>query len=305
VSGLLGAIEAGGTKFVCAAARAPHEIVAETRIATTTPAATLSAAQEFFAAVAAEHGGLGALGIATFGPVDLRRSSRTFGHLLATPKAGWRAIDLVTPFAARFACPVAIDTDVNAAALAEMQHGAARSCGTVVYITVGTGIGGGAVSEGRTLHGRLHPEMGHVRVPRHPRDTGFAGVCAFHGDCLEGLASGPAIVARYGATLDRLPATHEAYQVIGHYLGQLAANVLLTLSAERVIFGGGVMQNGALLPELRAAAATYLNGYADLGPDAATLERLIVAPGLGERSGICGALALARAAAALRAADPT
>jgi fructokinase len=302
-TGLLAGIEAGGTKFVCAVARAGNDIVGETRIATTTPAATLSAALEFFASITAELGALSAMGVAAFGPVDLRPLSPTFGRILATPKPGWAGTDLVTPFARRFGCPVAIDTDVSAAALAETLHGAGRGCGTVVYITVGTGIGGGIVVEGRTLKGHLHPEMGHMRVVRHERDAEFAGVCPFHGDCVEGLASGPAIEARYGASLDRLPPGHEALGVIAHYLGQLAANVMLTLSPERVVFGGGVVRSESLLREIRAAAAKSLNGYAGFGAAESALAGVIVAPGLGERSGICGALALARTALASTAPE--
>jgi fructokinase len=239
---------------------------------------------------------LSALGIAAFGPLDLRSTSPSFGRLLGTPKHGWAGTDLVAPFARRFGCPVAIDTDVNAAALAETLHGAARGCVTAVYVTVGTGIGGGAVVDGRTLRGSPHPEMGHIRVARHERDTAFAGVCPFHGDCLEGVASGPAIVARYGAPLDALPSDHEAIAVVGHYLGQLAANVLLMISPERIIFGGGVMSSEPLLRETRAAAAKLLNGYGGYGASAASLEQTIVAPGLGERSGIVGALVLAERA---------
>jgi fructokinase len=293
MNALFGGIEAGGTKFVCAAAREGNEIVDEIRIATTTPAATLHAALEFFATASAERGALSAIGIAAFGPVDLRPSSPGFGRILGTPKPGWASTDLVAPFARRFGCPVVIDTDVNAAALAETLFGAGRGCGTVVYVTVGTGIGGGIVVDGRTLKGYLHPEMGHIRVVRHESDVAFPGVCPFHGDCVEGLASGPAIEARYGASLDRLPPGHEASRVVAHYLGQLAATVMLTLSPERVVLGGGVMSSEPLLREIRAAAARSLNGYAGLGADAASLENLIVAPGLGARSGIVGALALA------------
>ena len=263
MSELLGAIEAGGTKFVCAAGRRAGEILAQTRIPTSTPATTIAAALEFFAAVTAEHGALSALGIGSFGPLDLRTSSPTFGRILGTPKQGWAGTDLVAPFAQRFDCPVSIDTDVNAAALAE------------------------------TLRGTPHPEMGHIRVARHERDAVFAGVCPFHRDCLEGVASGPAIVARYGAPLEALPPDHEAVEVIGHYLGQLAANVLLIVSPERLVFGGGVMSGEPLLRATRAAAARLLNGYAGHGASAAALEQTIVAPGLGERSGIVGALALA------------
>jgi len=303
MNALLGGIEAGGTKFVCAAARDDHEIVADTRIETTTPAATLGAALRFFASVAADHGPFGAIGIASFGPLDLRLSSPTYGQILRTPKPAWAAADLVTPFARRFDCPIAIDTDVNAAALAETLQGAARGCRVAVYVTVGTGIGGGIVVDGRTLKGASHPEMGHIRVVRHEHDGAFGGICPFHGDCLEGLASGAAIVARYGAPLDRLPIEHEAVRIVGYYLGQLAATVLLMLSPERVIFGGGVMNSGPLmLAEIRAVAAALLNGYTTLGRDATALAPLIVAPGLRERSGILGALTLA--AIALREATP-
>jgi fructokinase len=298
MSALLGAIEAGGTKVVCAAARDAATVLAETRIETTTPEATLAAAQDFFTGVADEIGALSAIGIASFGPVDLRRSSPTFGHMLATPKPGWANTDLVGRFATRFACPVVLDTDVNAAALAEAVHGAGRGCGVVVYVTVGTGIGGGIVVDGRTVQGFRHPEMGHIRVLRHERDREFAGACDFHGDCLEGLASGTAIRARYGTPLDRLPQGHDATRIVGYYLGQLAASIVLMVSPERIVFGGGVMRNGCLLPELRSAAAQILNGYLGLGPEPESLDNLIVAPGLGARSGIVGAIALAEAAIA-------
>jgi fructokinase len=293
---LLGAIEAGGTKFICAAAYGVSSVVAETRIDTADPAVTLGAVVQFFAGVEARLGPFRSFGLASFGPVDLRRGSPTFGRILATPKRDWSNADLVTPIATRFRCPVVIDTDVNAAALAEALHGAGRNCGTVVYVTVGTGIGAGAVVDGRTLKGLLHPEMGHVRVLRDERDRGFAGICPFHGDCLEGLASGPAILARYGASLDQLPREHEGAQLIGAYLGQLAANVMLTLSAERIVFGGGVMRNDELLRFIREAAARVLNGYPSVGADTASIERIVVAPELGERSGLAGAILLAETA---------
>lgn len=293
---LFGAVEAGGTKFVCALMRA-GEIVADTRIATTTPAETLDRVLRFFAAEAASHGVLEAFGIATFGPVDLQPSSPHYGRLLATPKAGWAGTDLIGPFATRFGCPVAIDTDVNAAALAEAKYGAGRGCGTVVYVTVGTGIGGGLAIDGRTHKGALHPEMGHIRVLRDARDGAFTGTCPFHGDCLEGLASGPAIIARYGAPLDGLPPDHEGHVIVADYLGQLAASLVLLLSPERIVFGGGVMEGTPLLDPIRAATARLLGGYAGLGTDAATLQQLIVAPGLGDRSGILGAAELAQTAA--------
>lgn len=291
MSALLGGIEAGGTKMLCAVARG-EDIVAEARIPTTTPEETLAAVADFFAEATEGNGALAAIGVATFGPVDLRPGSPTFGRLLATPKPGWAGTDWLTPLAARFRCPVAVDTDVGAAALAEALDGAGRGARTVVYVTVGTGIGGGIVIDGRTHNGALHPEMGHIRVTRHENDGGFGGVCPFHGDCVEGLASGTAIVARFGAPLHEI-AKHEATQLVGYYLGQLAANILLMLSPERLVFGGGVMQHEPLLDELRAEAARYLNGYAGIGADASALASTIVAPRLGTRSGIRGALLLA------------
>jgi len=293
---LYGAIEAGGTKFICAVAHGTGELLAETRITTTTPQQTIGAALDFFAQQAQQHGALSGMGIASFGPVDLNPASGSYGHILGTPKPLWSHTDLLTPFRQRFGCPVAIDTDVNAAALAEIRLGAGRGCNTLVYVTVGTGIGGGFFSAGQTHKGRLHPEMGHIRVLRHAQDRDFAGVCPFHGDCLEGLASGPAIHARFGCTLDMLPPTHLAWDIIADYLGQLASTLILLLSPERVVFGGGVPQNIGLLPLIRHRAATLLNGYAGLGYSGAALASLIVAPELGTASGITGALLLAQQA---------
>jgi fructokinase len=293
---VFGAVEAGGTKFVCELAAADGTPLAATRIPTTSPGETLGKVLDFFSAQTAQHGRLRAIGVAAFGPLDLHPGSPTYGHILATPKALWSHTDLRAPFLQRFACPVAIDTDVNAAALAEAMQGAGRGCDTVVYVTVGTGIGGGACIGLRPLHGATHPEMGHIRVMRHPLDQDFHGTCPFHGDCLEGLASGPAIRARHGMALDELHDVEKAIAVTGFYLGQLAISAILLLSPQRIIFGGGVMQHAALLPELRRVAAQLLNGYAGLGGLDA-LNALIVAPGLGERSGIVGARLLAQGVA--------
>lgn len=293
-----GAIEAGGTKFICEVTDADGTPLAAARIPTTTPAATLAAVLQFFQTQQQQLGRISAFGIAAFGPLDLREESPTFGHVLATPKPQWSQVDLVSPLQQSFGCPVGIDTDVNAAALAEAQHGAGRGCGSVVYVTVGTGIGGGACIDGRTLKGALHPEMGHIRVLRHQRDMAFAGCCPFHGDCLEGLASGPAIITRYGKALDQLADASEAVDIIGYYLGQLAATCILLLSPQRVIFGGGVMQQHALYPVIRQTVSQYINGYVGIGASVAALEHLIVPPGLGERAGIAGALVLAKQAVA-------
>lgn len=284
-------IEAGGTKFICAVADRSGALLAETRIPTTTPAQTLDAVLSFFDAQQNAHGTCQGLGVAAFGPLDLRRESPTYGHILATPKPHWSNTDLVTPFERRFGCAVSLDTDVNAAALAEARHGAGQGCEDLVYVTVGTGIGGGAIVAGRTVHGASHPEMGHIRVRRHALDSGFAGTCPFHGDCLEGLASGPALLARYGLPLDKLPPTHEAFTIASYYLAQLAVNALLVLAPQRIVFGGGVMENAAVLAGIREAADALMKDYAGL--DRVELARRIVAPALGQRAGIAGALVLA------------
>ena len=292
---LYGAIEAGGTKFLCAAGYGPNEVLEEVRFPTSSPSATLGSVVSFFERIEREVGPLGSFGIAAFGPLDLQPRSRTFGHLLATPKSGWAGTDLLAPLKERFARPIAIDTDVNAAALAEAHFGAGFGTRSLAYVTVGTGIGGGAVIDGRTLRGLLHPEMGHIHVRRDPRDEGFVGVCPIHRDCLEGLASGPAIAVRWGATVDEWPEGHPGLEIIGDYLGQLAALIALLLSCERIVFGGGVMTTGRLMPHVRTAACRYLNGYLPL--ESVAFDEYICAPGLAERAGITGAFVLATEAA--------
>ena len=299
------AIEAGGTKFMCAVGTGPLEILAETRIPTTSPEETLGAVQRFFLDAQIRFGAIKALGIGTFGPVDLDPRSPTWGHLLATPKPGWADADLVGAIRQTFACPIAIDTDVNAAALAEQRLGAGRGVRSVVYVTVGTGIGGGVAVDDAALPGFLHPEMGHLRVRRDPRDAAFAGICPFHGDCLEGLASGPAIQARWGSPLDQLDDALGAQSIIGGYLGELAAAIALLFSAGRVVFGGGVMSCEGLLPIVRSSMARLLNGYLPLKRAAPSLDEYIVAPGLGTRSGIAGSMLLGmRADAAAKRSIP-
>jgi len=285
-SRLFGAIEAGGTKFRCAVADGAGELFSEVRIPTGTPANTLAACAKFFDSAQATLGELQAFGVASFGPLDLNRRSKTWGHLLLTPKRGWAGVDLVSPFIERYSKPVFIDTDVNAAALAEQRLGAERDCVSVAYVTVGTGIGGGAVVNGSPLRGVPHPEMGHLRVLRDPRDS-FEGVCPFHGDCLEGLASGPAIASRWDSSLDQLPAEHSAYSIVGYYLGQLAAAIVLLLASDRIVFGGGVMRE-ELLPHIRHSARSALSGY-PMG----SAENRIGLPALGENSGLIGAALLA------------
>ncbi|MEY2926319.1 MAG: hypothetical protein RL367_796, partial [Pseudomonadota bacterium] len=213
-------IEAGGTKFVAGIVSGDGAIVETARFDTTTPDQTLGATIAWLQAAAARHGGIDAAGIASFGPLELDRSAANWGHITATTKPGWSHTDFAARVARELGVAVGFDTDVNGAALAEARWGAAQGQRVSVYVTVGTGIGGGAIVDGKPLCGLSHPEMGHIRPARHPADAGFAGVCPFHGDCLEGLASGPAIIARWGASLSNLPADHPGHAIIAWYLAQ-------------------------------------------------------------------------------------
>jgi fructokinase len=299
---LFGAIEGGGTKFLCAVGYSPERVLETVVMPTRDPDSTLRAALDFFSTAQRQHGVIRAFGIASFGPIDLRRGSPTFGRVMATPKPEWSGTDILGAVAGRFNVPVAIDTDVGAAALAELTLGAGRNVGSVAYVTVGTGIGGGFAPQVWAGAQLLHPELGHLRVHRDPRDTDFNGICPFHGDCLEGLASGPAIVARWGAQMSSLDPPHPARSIIGNYLGQLTATIALMISPARVILGGGVMSGGLLLPHILTTARELLNGYVGPLNDVGALERYICTPGLGDRAGISGALLLAQKALAAKAA---
>ncbi len=292
---LYGSIEGGGTKFVCAVGSTPTDLRAEVQFPTTTPDETLGRAIEFFKG----RGPLDAIGVAMFGPLDLDRESSTFGHVTGTPKAGWSGADIVGPLSDAYRIPIGIDTDVNGAALGEGRWGAGEGLGTFVYITVGTGIGGGVVVNGTPLHGLVHPEIGHIRVPRIPGDT-FPGSCPFHGDCLEGLASGPAIAARWGKPAQELGAeTARAVEMAAHSLGFAMANLVLALSPERIIIGGGVTQLPGLREATRRQMLDALGGYVE----SSALDRgacaFVVGPKLGGASGIAGGLVLAERAAYL------
>lgn len=303
------AIEAGGTKWVCALADAEGRLFARHRFATRDPDSTLAEAADWLQATTAAHAGAGArpagLGIASFGPIELDPASPRHGRLLRTPKSGWSDADLLAPFRIRFpGMPLALDTDVNAAALAEaaaFAHSEGRTPRSLVYVTVGTGIGGGVVVDGRPLHGLLHPELGHLHPRRHADDVDadgapFAGICPYHGDCLEGLASGPALRARLGHGLDAAAPDHPAWAVQADYLGQFCAQIALALSPERIVLGGGVMQQTRLLPLLRTRTRHWLGGYLDRDQTGSGIDRWIVAPACGEDSGLLGALQLARQA---------
>lgn len=284
---LLGGIEGGGTKFVCAVGEAGQPPLRRAAFPTQNADQTLAGVISFFR----EFGALAGLGIGSFGPLDLDPASPRYGSLTGTPKPGWSGVNLRAILTEALGCPVAIDTDVNAAGLGEAEFGAGRGLDSLVYITVGTGIGGGLILGGKPLHGLSHPEMGHVLVRRHPVDEGFAGCCPFHGDCAEGLASGAAIFAREGKTLADYSPDHPLREAIADYLGQLCASIVLIASPQRLILGGGVMTGGGLLPGIRSALAARLGGYADLPAD------YVVLPALGDNAGITGALILASCAA--------
>jgi fructokinase len=290
---LYGAIEGGGTKFVCAVAEAPDRILERATVPTTDAGATLAECVDFFVAAENARGPIAAFGFGCFGPIELAPSASGFGRLLTTPKPGWAGTDLLAPLRAAFAAPIALDTDVGAAALAEWRLGAGRGAGSLAYVTVGTGIGGAVAPRDPAGSRLMHAEMGHLPAARDPRDAGFPGVCPFHRDCIEGLASGSAIRARWGSDLEALPADHAGRFVVARYLGQLAASIALLTSVECIVFGGGVMANGALLPLVSTAMLEYLNGYLPPLSDPERAAAYLRAPGLGKDSGIVGAILLA------------
>ena len=288
---LFAGLEGGGTKFVCAVAAGPDDIRAQASFPTTTPEETIGKALSFFKG----HEPFAALGIATFGPCDLDPRSPTYGQITSTPKAGWENVNLLGIFRRAFAVPIGFDTDVNVAALGEWKWGAGKGLESVVYMTVGTGIGGGGVINGRMMHGLIHPEMGHIRVPRVSGDF-FPGNCPYHGDCLQGLAAGPAIEARWGKRAEALPSDHPAWDLEASYLALAVNDLICVLSPRKIILGGGVMHQRHLFPLIRREAQKLLNGYIRSPLILERIEDFIVPPGLDDRSGVLGAIALAKLA---------
>lgn len=292
---LFGGIEAGGTKFVCAVGSGPDDIRAETRFPTTTPAETIGRVIAFFREQPAE---LAAIGIAAFGPLDPNPASPTFGYITTTPKPGWANADLAGAVRRALDKPVGFDTDVNGAALGEQRWGAAQGLDTFVYLTIGTGVGGGGVIGGRLMHGLVHPEMGHIRVPHDWAADPFAGTCPYHGDCLEGMTCGPAMGARWGQRAETLPPDHPGWALEAHYLAYGLASLICTLSPQRIIMGGGVMNTPHLLPLVREGVLRALNGYVQSPAILEHIDEYIVPPGLGNYAGVLGAIALGQEALA-------
>lgn len=285
-------VELGGTKCIAIIARG-REILQRAQWPTgDDPDETMGAIADWLSD-AAQDEPFAALGIGSFGPLCLDPAAPDYGRIVNTPKPGWSGADLIAGLAGRFGVPVALDTDVAGAALAEGRWGASVGCPVHVYLTIGTGIGGGIVIDGKPLHGAFHPEFGHVRVRRTVGDE-FAGICPVHGDCLEGLASGPAIAARAGQPAGTLPSDHPVWRTVAAEIAELMASLILTLSPHRIVIGGGVGQGQpALLAQIQAATADALVGYLP-GQRLADLQRVIVAPGLGADAGVYGAIALAQ-----------
>ena len=293
MNALYGGIEAGGTRFVCAVGTNPDNIRAKIEFPTTTPQETLARCIEFFRQHHAKTR-LSAMGISSFGPVDVNPSSPTYGYITTTPKPGWAHIDFAGTFKNALSIPVAFDTDVNGAALGEYTWGTAKGLQNFIYLTIGTGIGGGGMMNGRLMHGLMHPEMGHVRIPHDTDVDSFTGCCPFHGDCLEGLASGKAMKLRWGKSPETLPDEHPAWKLEAGYLSCGLVNLICALSPEKVIMGGGVMRQARLLPSVQEQVRNLLHGYLPMPEITERIEGYIVAPGLGSQSGVLGAIALAQ-----------
>lgn len=291
-STISGGLEAGGTKFVCAVGSDPDNIVKETRLETTTPAETLGKVIKFFQPFA-DSGEITELGIGCFGPLDLDPDSPSFGFITATPKPGWSNTDVAGALAHALHLKVSIDLDVNAAALGEFRWGASQGIDSSLYLTVGTGIGGGYIKDGRSLLGMLHPEMGHIFVPHDLNADPFPGNCPFHGDCFEGLANGPAIERRFNLRGETIPDDDPFWEIEAGYIAAALSDYILVLSPKRIVLGGGIMQRGFLFPLIRKKVLENLNGYVRSKTLLEDIEHYIVPPGLGGRSGVLGAIALA------------
>lgn len=278
---------------MCVIGTGPDDMRAETVFSTTTPDETIEQAVDFFEGYSGTDS-LTAVGIASFGPLNLDSNSSEYGNITHTPKPGWEHTDILGMVKSALDLPVVIDTDVNGAALAEYLWGAGKGIGNLVYITIGTGIGGGGMINGGLIHGLVHPEMGHIRVPHDREKDPFEGCCPYHGDCLEGLASGKALELRWGKPAEELPEDHPAWELEAHYLALGISNIICTLSPGRIITGGGLIKNPFLLPEVREKTREYLNGYIDSRRLMEDMDDYIVTPELGDYAGVLGAIALAR-----------
>lgn len=299
MAALYAGVEAGGTKFVCALGSGPEDLRAQVAFPTTNPRETLQRVAEFLQQGTAQHGPIAAIGVAAFGPLDPNPASPTYGYITSTPKPGWANFNFVGALQEKFSLPVGFDTDVNGAALGEWRWGVAQGLDTFIYLTIGTGIGGGGMVNGQLMHGLLHPEMGHIRLHHDWQADPYAGWCPFHGDCFEGLAAGPAIERRWGQRAETLSDDHPAWDLEVLYIAQGLANFICILSPQRIILGGGVMQQAHLFPRIRKQVQVLLNCYVQSPQVLHHVDQYILPPGLGGRAGVLGAIALAEKAAGL------
>ncbi|QJD84858.1 ROK family protein [Cohnella herbarum] len=284
---LIGAVEAGGTKFVCGLGNEKGEVLDRVSFPTENPEKTLARVIEYYRDKQVE-----ALGIGSFGPINIDRSSPQYGHVTTTPKPGWVNYPVLSELKKSFDIPIGWDTDVNAAALGEATWGAAKGLDSCLYYTIGTGVGVGVFAEGRMVHGLVHPEGGHVLTRRHPDDT-YEGKCPYHGDCLEGMAAGPALEARWKVKGSELPADHPAWEMEAFYIGQALVSAILLLSPKKIILGGGVMHQLQLFPLIREQVRANLKGYvATPALEIGGIDEYIVPPTLGDNAGLCGSIAL-------------
>ena len=287
---IMAAVEAGGTKFNCGLGDENGNIIDQVSIPTTTPEETMKKVIEYF-----KDKKFDVMGVGSFGPIDPIKGSKTYGHITKTPKAYWSDYNLIGELKKHFDVPMEFDTDVNGAALAEAWWGAGKGFRNVMYITVGTGIGAGATVDGKMLQGLTHPEMGHISVKRHPEDA-FEGTCSFHGDCLEGMAAGPAIEKRWGKKGIELAEDNRVWEMEAYYLSQALVNYILILSPEKIIMGGGVMKQKQLFPLIHKNVKEMLNGYVDKKEILEDIENYIIYPGLGDYAGFIGSFALGKLA---------
>lgn len=293
-----GGVEGGGTKFVCALGSDPDHILVETQIATRGPEETLAEVAAFFGKEGANQS-VGGIGVGSFGPVDLDPKSPTYGYITSTPKAGWRNIDVAGTLGKALKLPIAFGMDVGAAALGEHTWGAAQGLTDFIYLTVGTGIGAGVMANGELLRGLVHPEVGHLLIPHDKARDPFSGACPFHGDCLEGLASGPAMLQRWGQPAETLPVDHEAWALEAEYLAYALTNFILAYSPQRIIIGGGVLSQAQLLPKIQTRVRALLGGYVRNPKVEEGIGEYIVKPQLGNKAGVLGAIAMVKSLATI------
>jgi fructokinase len=282
---MFGAIEAGGTKFVCAISDEKLNIIVRSSLSTTSPEETMQQVFKFFDS----YKGIRAMGIGSFGPIEINKNSPKYGYITSTPKPGWRDFNFVGEMKKHYDIPVGWTTDVNAACLGEFEVGSAAESNSCIYLTIGTGIGGGAIFNGKFIEGFGHPEMGHILVKPHPDDK-FEGWCPYHGNCLEGLAAGPSVEKRYGIKAQNLDSNHEIWQILAYYIAQALVDYTLVLRPERIILGGGVMKQAQMLELTKKQFILLLADYVEIPP----IDQYIVLPSLGDNAGIVGSLILAR-----------